>query len=978
MGTRRNVHVLLLSALVAAFCLSAAGPRLVAISVQAEAQIQTLAKSLSLTDAMPVDPQITIGRFPNGLRYYVRNNRLPENRAELRLAVNAGSILEDNDQLGLAHFVEHMAFNGTSHFPGPSVMQFMESIGMRAGPSINAFTSFDETVYMLQIPTDKPELVDKAFLVLEDWAHNLSFLPAEIDKERGVIVEEWRLGRGANARMQEKQFPILLKNARYAGRLPIGTRESIETFKHDALKRFYQDWYRPDQMAVVAVGDFDNTVVEGLIKQHFASIPAPKVPRLRPTYNVPDHADTLYTVATDKEATMTQVSVYNKLPLREQGTVGAYREKIVDRLAAGMLSRRLTDLTQKPDAPFVMAAAGLSIFVRTKEAAMLNAIPKEGNIDSALEALLIEAARVSRFGFTATELERQKQQTVRTYERYLAEKDKHESRALADELVRNFTQKETLPGPALEYSLHQRFLPEITLDEVNKVGKVWTQDASRVVMVSAPDKAGAVVPDETRLAGVVKGIGAKEITAYVDTVAGAVLLDKIPAPGKILNTTSKEAFGITEWGLSNGVKVVLKPTNYKMDEIVFRATSPGGTSLAREEDFIPARTAAQVMSVSGLGKFSAIDLRKVLAGKIASVSALIGELEEGLSGACSPKDLETLFQLIYLRFTAPRADAEAFAANKAQGKAVLANQQASPGYAFSETLQSALSQDHPRARMMTVEMIDRMNLEQSLAFYKDRFADASDFTFVFVGSFDLETMRPFAERYLASLPALHRKETWRDVGIRPPKGVVEKSVNKGIEPQSQAAIVFTGPFQYDRDHRVAIRAMGMVLDTKLREVLREELSGTYGVSVSPGYTIIPRQEYSFAIRFGCNPKRTDELVKVIFQEIENLKKNGPSEKQVSDVREALVRDFETNVKQNSYLLGQIYLRYQVPQDLGEYFNLPEYYKTLNAEMILEAARAYLNTDSFVKVTLFPESKNDAASKQEEREELPVISLQPAA
>jgi len=979
MRLRTKVHILFLSILVAAFCLTAAERRIAPNTPQAQpqAQGQAQANALSLSQPMPVDPQITLGKFPNGFRYYIEANKLPEKRAELRLAVNAGSILEDEDQLGLAHMVEHMAFNGTTHFPKQEIFNFMESIGMRFGPEVNAYTSFDETVFMLTIPTDKPEVMDKAFLILEDWAHNLIFDPKEIDRERGVIIEEWRLGRGASARIRDKQFPILLHDARYAERLPIGTKESIENFKHDSLTRFYKDWYRPDLMAVVAVGDFDKAVVEGLVKQHFASIPAPKTPRLRPTYNVPDHPATLYTVATDKEATMTQISVYNKLPLKEQGTVGTYRQQIVEGLATGMLSRRLSDMTQKPDAPFVSAAAGESIFVRTKEAAMLMAIPKEGAIDRALEALLTEAARVAQFGFTPTELDRQKTAMLRTYERNLAEKDKHESAILASELVRNFTDKVTLPGPTLEYALHQRFLPEITLEEVNKVGKDWTGDKSRVVMVSAPEKVGVAVPDEAKLEAVVKGAGAKAITAYVDTVASAVLLDKAPEPGRITKTTNKEAFGITEWDLSNGVKVVLKPTDYKQDEIVFRATSPGGTSLASDADFIPARTATQAMSVSGLGKFSAIDLRKVLTGKIASANPLIGELEEGISGSCSPKDLETMFQLIYLRFTAPRADPDAFAANLQQGRAILANQQASPGYAFSETLQSTLTQNHPRARMMTAEMIDQMNLDKSLAFYRDRFADASDFTFVFVGSFDLQTMRPFVEQYLASLPALHRNETWKDVGIRSPKGVVEKVVKKGIEPQSQAAIVFTGPFQYDREHKVAIRALGMVLDTKLREVMRQDLSGTYGVSVSPGYTEIPRQEYTFSIQFGCNPQRTDELVKVVFQEIENLKKNGPSEKQVSDVREALLRDFETNSKQNGYLLSQLYFRYQLHEDLGEFFGLGEYYKTLNAKMILDAALTYLNMENYVKVILLPEKTESGAIKIDQ-DDMPALRQRPAA
>ena len=469
MSARMRIRfLLLLAASVAALCVQTAAQQVATIPAQAQAQAQS--QTLALTQAMPVDPQITTGRFSNGLRYYLRTNKLPEKRVELRLAVNAGSVLEDDDQLGLAHMLEHMAFNGTTHFQKQEIVSFMESIGMRFGPSLNAFTSFDETVYMLTVPTDKPEVMEKAFLILEDWAHNLAFDPAEIDKERGVIIEEWRLGRGASARMRDVQFPVLFKGSRYADRLPIGKKESIETFKHDALKRFYRDWYRPDLMAVVAVGDFDKAAIESLLKKHFESLPAVKVPRLRPTYSVPDNPGTLYTVATDKEATMTQVSVYNKLPLVEPGTVGVYRQEMVERLAASMLSRRLSDMTQKPGSPFVMAAAGRSIFVRSKEAAVLNAIPKEGSIDrragrGADRSRAGGAIRVHRRPSSTARSARR----CRTYERLFTEREKQESARLADELVRNFTQKETLPGAALEYALHQRFLPEIGLDEVNKI-----------------------------------------------------------------------------------------------------------------------------------------------------------------------------------------------------------------------------------------------------------------------------------------------------------------------------------------------------------------------------------------------------------------------------------------------------------------------------------------------------------------------------
>jgi zinc protease len=914
----------------------------------------------SLTQKLLLDPQVTLGKFDNGLRYYLRVNKKPENRAELQLVVNAGSVLEDDDQQGLAHFVEHMAFNGTKHFAKQELVKFMESIGMRFGPSLNAFTSFDETVYMLTIPTDKPDVMKTAFQILEDWAQELAFDPAEIDKERGVIIEEWRLGRGASARMQDKQFPILLKNSRYANRLPIGEKKTIESFKHDALKRFYRDWYRPDLMAVIAIGDFDRSAVEKLIREYFAGLPAARTPRLRPVYDVPDHPETLYAIATDKEATNTSVAVYNKLPVRDQSTVGAYRQGLVEELYSGMLNRRFSELTQKSDPPFLNAYSGRGLFVRSKEAYMLMAMVKDEGIERGLEALFTESERITRFGFTPTELERQKRDGLRSMERLYAEREKRESRAFASEYMRHFLQAEPSPGADVEFELTKRFLPEITLEETNKLGREWVTERNRVVMVSAPEKPGLQVPDGQRLAAAMKAVTGKDIKPYVDTAGDQPLLEKVPEPGKVIGTKTREDVGITEWELSNGVKVVFKPTNFKQDEIVFRAMSPGGTSLAGDKDFIPASTASQVVASGGLAKFNAIELRKVLSGKVATVRPYISDFEEGLMGSASPKDLETMFQLIYLTFTEPRADATIFGVFTAQMKAMLANMKASPEYAFMEALQTTLSQNHYRERPMTPEIVDEMNLEKSFAFYKDRFADAGDFTFIFIGNIDLENIKPLVERYLGSLPSLRRKETWKDVGIEPPKGVVQKTVKKGIEPKSQTAIVFTGPFQYDRPHRTAIRAMSIVLDTRLRNLLREELSGTYGVAVKASYEKIPREEYAFMINFGCNPQRTDELVKALLKEIEALKTSGPSEKEANDARQALFRESETGLKQNNWLLTQLYYKYQLGEDPKGLFDYEETLKSVNPGFIQEAARTYLNTDNYVRVSLFPEKENKVA------------------
>ncbi len=956
MTIRSSARLMLLTAAIMAAIWAATWTTAGLASARPQAATST-AQSTALSQQMPVDPQITIGKFSNGLRYYIRANRKPEKRAELRLVIKAGSILEDDDQQGMAHLVEHMAFNGTKNFPKQDLVQFIEQLGMRFGADLNAYTSFNETVYMLQVPTDKPEVMDRALLILEDWAHDVTFDRTEIEKERGVVMEEWRIGRGAGARMQDKIFPIMLKGSRYADRLPIGKPEIIQTGKPERLKKFYTDWYRPDLMAVVAVGDFDKAAIEKLITAHFALIPGATNPRPRPAYDVPDHPGTVYAIASDKEMTTTSIGVTNLLPSREQGAVGVYRQQIVDNLFSGMLSARFSELAQKPDAPFIFAGSGRGNFLgRTKDAASLNAMVKGDGIERGLDALLGEAERVSRFGFTATELDRQKQNVLRNYERMASEKENRVSSSRADEYIRNFLENESLPSADDEYALHQRFLPEVTLDEINKLAREWFPDRNRLVVVRAPEKSGLVIPDETKLAAVIKAVSAKDLKPYVDSLTAAALLESIPTPGGIAKTATRDAVGMTEWELSNGVKVVLKPTTFRADEILFRATSPGGTSVASDKDYIPASTATQVITAGGLGKFSAIDLRKLMTGKVASASPFIGELEEGLSGSSSRKDLETMFQLIYLRFMQPRADATAFTVQATQAKSMLANQSAVPEFAFVNTLTTARYQNHPRRRLATPAIVDEWNLDKSLAFYKDRFADASDFTFVFVGSFDLAMIKPLVERYLGTLPSIHRKETWKDVGARSATGVIDKKVEKGIEPKSLNAIVFTGPFEYEQTQRVAIRAMAEVLQTRLLEAIREELGGTYSINASPSYQRIPNPEYSITIEFGCAPERVDNLIKRVFQEIERLKVNGPTEKQVADEKEALLREFETSSKLNNYLLSQIAARYQSGEDPAGLWNIPEYYKKLDGAMIQQAAKTYLNANNYLKVTLVPEKK----------------------
>jgi zinc protease len=919
------------------------------------------ALTVPLDQLVPVDPRITIGTLPNGLRYYIRTNRLPGLRAELRLAVNVGSVLEDADQVGLAHFVEHMAFNGSLHFPKQQLIQFMESIGMRLGPGVNADTSFDETVYKLHVPTDNPEAMNKAFLFLSDVAQNLTFDPEAVNKERGVISEEWRQGRGADARMRDQQFPVLLAGSRYAERMPIGNLENIKNFKLETLKRFYAKWYRPDLMAVMAVGDFEKADVENLIKDNFSQIPARFQPDPRPDYEVPDHADTLYSVASDPEATTTTVSIYNMLPARDETTVGSYRQELVDRLYTSMMNSRLAELAVKADPPYLQAATQRGAFVRTKEAATLMALVREGGIERGLGALITESVRAERFGFTPTELDREKRETLRMYEGAFAERNREESADLADEYIRNFMHREPIPGITYEYGLVRRFVPEVSLEEVNAVAKAWA-GGSRVVLVNAPQRPGVRMPDNAMLASVIASAAKANITPYVDLAASLSLLPRPPEPGKIIGTTTRAAYGITEWQLSNGARVVLKPTSYKQDEIVFRAISPGGTSLASNEDYVPALTASQVIGASGLGVLDPIQLRNVLSGEAASVSAFIDGTDEGLAGGASPKDLETLFQLIYLTMSQPRADPTVFSNLTMQLRAMLSDREASPEWVFDETLQNTLAQNNPRGGPMTPAMVDRMNLQKSLAFYRDRFGDASDFTFVFSGAFDLAGIRPLVEQYLASLPSIHRRETWKDLGIEPPKGVVEKTVRKGIEAKSQTAIVFTGPIAADSAHEVALQALGLVLEKRLRARLREQLGGSYSVDVEADASRIPKPRYSISISFGSDPNRTEELVKALFREIAILKAKGVTDSEVSDARQALLVDHESALAQNGRLAAELSERYELSEDIAEFFDLPSEFMKLTPGILYDAARNYLDVGNYVRVTLYPEQLGKAAQR----------------
>ncbi len=910
------------------------------------------------SQSMPIDPDARIGTLPNGLRYYIRANGKPAHRAELRLVVKAGSVLEDDDQQGLAHFVEHMEFEGTRHFPQQGLNDFLSSLGLGIGPDANAATSYDDTQYILRIPTDRPDVLDRALLVLEDWAQGATFDQSGIDRERGIVLSEWRLHLDADERTQDKVLRAQLAGSRYADRPPIGKPEVIERAKREQLLRFYHDWYRPDLMAVIVVGDVDRDAVAAMITAHFSSLSAPSPERPRPAFDVPEHRGTRYAIVTDKEATTTNVQISDLRPARNQGSVGGYRDIMLDQLFSDMLGARLNELAQSANPPFVSAAADRGLFPapRTRDEALLQAIVSNDGVTKGLAALVTELQRLSRFGFTATELARAKQSMLLVYERGVTENPDRESESRADEYTRNFLEGEALPTIWQELAFHRRFLPGITLAEVNKLAGDWFPANNRLIVVAAPDTAGVVLPNERQLAAAVSAASANRLMPYVDTAAGQTLMDSKPAAGTIVKSTEHPEIGITEWTLSNGATVVLKPTTLREDQILFQAFAPGGTSLASDADFVAARAADDVVAAGGVGQFSGVTLDKILSSRAVAVAPYISELEEGMRGGSTPQDLETMFQLIYLRFTQPRADPTAFAAVTSQVRALLANQLASPEVVFNQTIAAALSGDSPRRRPETPATMDQWDLAKSLAFYKARFADAGNFTFVFVGSFTPEMIRPLVETYIASLPATHAHETWRDLGITPPSGIVEKTVEKGIAPKSEVAIVFSGPFEYDDAHALALRTMARVLESRLFDTIRQQLGGTYSITAEPGFEKFPRPQYVVRIDWTCDPAQTDALVRRVFDEIASLKASPLSAAQMTFVHENLLREFERNSQDNGYFLNEISRRYKNGDsaNLAAIANVPERINMLTAAEVYQAMQTYLDTERYAKVILTPE------------------------
>lgn len=905
---------------------------------------------------IPRDPSVIFGTLENGFTYFIRVNQMPKKRAFLRLAVNVGSILEDDDQQGLAHFLEHMAFNGTRHFKKQDLVHYLESIGMAFGPDVNATTGFDETIFMLEVPTDRAGVLENAFLILEDWAWGITLDPSEIEKERGVVLEEWRLGRGAEARIQDQQFPILFKGSRYAERLPIGKKEILQSFKSESLRRFYSDWYRPDLMAIVAVGDFDPKRVLWLIQSHFGKIPKPATPRTRTAFPVPNHRETLFAIISDPEATGNEIGIYFKSEVEPRNTISDYRQILLENLFDAMMNQRFSEVAKKSDPPFLYALSGKGRLVRTKGVYYVGAGVRDNEIERGFEALLTELERVRRYGFLEAELERAKRDWVRGLEKAYAERGKTESSRYASQYVRYFLSGDPIPGVEWELQTTRKLLPEIQVQEFNQLTKQWMTDTNRVVLIGLPEKPGIKKPKESLLLAIWEKVSQSPLEPYHDEALELPLISVPPTPGFLLEEKQNKKLGIIEWKLSNGITVILKTTEFKNDEVRCYAFSPGGNSLVPDYNDISSVVAPSIVRESGIGFFNAIQLEKKLAGRVVRVSPYITRLTEGVSGSASPQDLEVLFQLIYLTLTSPRKDTSAFSSYLARMKGMLENRSQRPESAFQDTLQTTLAQYHYRARPWSISLLNEIHLDSCYAIYQDRFMDCGDFTFFFVGKFNPDSLKPWVLTYLGGLPSKGRKEMWRDLGIRPPRGIVKKVIRKGIEEKSLVSLVFTGQYEWSLENNYLFDSMAGFLRLRLRERLREELEGTYGVSVIPSYSRYPREEFSLSISFGCNPDRVDELIRVVFFQIDSLKAFGPSEIDIKKIQEIQRRDYEENLQRNGFWLDALSNAYFYKIPFTSILEYPKRIQRLSRHAIRDAARLWISTENYVQVVLLPEKK----------------------
>lgn len=912
----------------------------------------------TLTDKLPVDPRLKIGKLSNGLTYYIQKNTRPEKKIELRLVVNAGSVLEDDDQLGLAHFTEHMAFNGSKNFQKNDLVSFLQGIGVKFGADLNAYTGFDETVYILPIPTEKKENIEKGFQILEDWASTIMFNGGEVDKERGVVLEESRLGKGAEDRMFRVVYPKMFEGSKYAQRLPIGKDDVLKNFKHDVIKRFYKDWYRPNLMAVIVVGDIEPAEAERLVKTHFEKLKNPSKQRERTMTDVPARTTSEGIVVTDKEATNHVIEInYSYKKAKETVTLSDYRDYLVRVLFTSMLGQRMQELTQKADPPFVFGGSNIGGWARGFESYQSFAYLSKGGVEPAVQALVQENERARKFGFTAAELERVKKMLLKNIERSYNERDKTESEHLVEEYVRNFLEKEPIAGIENEYKYYQKYLNGITLEEINQfvLKNVPAPADSKLVIMTGPEKADFKIPTNADLLTITENAAKGELLAYEDKAVASSIMEKSPAPGTLSDEKENKELGTTELTYSNGVKVILKPTDFKNDQVIMNASKFGGQFQYDPKERFNAEFASTVVAQMGVGEFSPLDIRKVLAGKTASVQPRLTTLSETFNGQSGATDVETMLQLTYLYFTQPRKDDDLFKSFISKQQALYQNMAADPQFTFQDSVISILYKNHPWApKLPKPENFAQIDENRALEIYKERYGNANGFTFVIVGKFDVAAIKPLIATYLGSLPSSPSKTTFKDVGLRPVKGVVKREVKKGTEQKSFIRMFWNGEAPYSDAEQLKIQALTEILNIKVIESLREELGGIYGGGLFGNLNKNPYNNYSIGVSLPCGPENVDKLIAATLSEIDKIKTKGPTAEDLSKVKETWKQQYMINIKDNAFWARQLLQSAELGTNAGEVMTYEKRIAALTSKDMQATAVKYLDMKNYVQIVLNPE------------------------
>lgn len=916
---------------------------------------------IDINSPIPVSKDVIIGKLDNGLTYYIRKNGIPENKVELRLVVNAGSILETDAQRGLAHFMEHMNFNGTKNFQHNDLVDYLQSIGVKFGQHLNAYTSFDETVYILPIPSDDAEKLDKGFDILEDWAFNCLLAPEEIDKERGVVLEELRLGLGADQRMLMNYLPKMMYNSQYANRLPIGTKEVLENFKHQELIDFYKSWYRPNLMAVVVVGDIDVAEMEQKIKDHFGSYQNPKDEKKRTEFYVPDHEETFIAIEKDKEASFTQVQlVYNKKGnTKRPAYVSDYRKMIMTELFNSMINNRLQEIANNPNPPFNYGYSYYgSSWSRNKSAYQSMSMSDPQNQLRAFETLVVENERVLRYGFTQGELDRVKADILSQYEAMVANKNKTESRRLVGELVNNFLEGEVIPGIESEYKAHKILFEGIGLLDVNELIAEFIHDDNRVIVFTGPDGENLPVVTEKDILDVLANVKTMDLDPYDDGVVAESLITTMPVAGKVTSTSKNEKLGLNKIVLSNGVTVYYKKTDFNDNEILMQAYSPGGSSQIKSAaEYNKTKLAMGGLQEAGLNGFTTNDLTKMMSGKEASVNAFVYDNYEGMRGKSVNKDIETMFELIYLNFTALNKNKEAYQSYADKQTAFLGNLLNTPQYWYMNEKAKVTQKNNPRFTnaIPTAEEFAGQDYDLAYNFYQNRFADASDFTFIFIGSLDEEKIVELSKKYLGSLPSIKRKEAFIDYPYERLTGEQEFVFHRGEDPKSSVEISFRTEAEYDANQAYYLECAGEILTIKLVENLREGESGVYGVGARGFASKWPTGVYNFSISFPCGPENVEKLKAAALAELNKLLLNGPEEKDLIKIKEAQRLELKEKMKQNNFWLSNLSTMLYYNIDFNEILKAEADIEALTAKDIQDAANKYIAKNRIITV-LLPEEK----------------------